>query len=104
MSSSDTAQYKVALDASTRRPSTSMTPSRNSRKAVEVSIACCSDTMPVLSRAHMTGRVEGQPAERARWATSGDNALGALDEGPRLVRGNPYAQHVGPVLDLAHRF
>lgn len=56
--------------------------------------------VPVLSWAHVPGRIERLRAQRAGWPARRDHPAGAYDEGPRSAGFEPDPQGIWAVLDI----
>src|SRR5579872_3108565 len=96
-------QYKVAFDASTRRPSTCSGPwvsrsrTASSRSVPGAAPSSMAEAMAVLPRADVPVGIQRQPAQRAGRAPRGHDLGRPLGEGPRDARGDPDPQHPRPV-------
>src|SRR6478672_5245544 len=88
-------QKSVALDASTSRPSTTISPCRRSSSAEPTSRSLTgpgSAAVAVGARAHVPAGIERATAERARRPPGGHHCLGPGDEGAGRGPGEPDAQ------------
>src|SRR5690242_15653678 len=107
-----TVQKRVALEASTRRPSTASTPRSSSSRASRspsgrsesqsspnsgTALSGTGGPVTVLPRAYVTARVERQSAQRARRTSGRDKLECALRERTGRARTDPDPQHPGTV-------